>query len=393
MKRTALFLALLLVGITPAVAAPKSVAVKKLTIIATVNAEAMVVTGKTIVTVSNTEGLNSNILLTGMDISGAQLWQKTIDSGVDEIALTSAVDPLGNVWLAGASSVLTSVESATAPIQAENPDGVIAEPVTKLRGDMNQLTLWKLSPLGDLLGTYTLSQSAPALINAISVNASGVSIVGQLLDKPFLISATANGVFGKVISIGTSKTQLGSVVRHSDGSVSVFGSSAETLAGKKLAGVRDGVLIRVSKTGAIASVVRSSAPKANRTWLASDSTLALTGFVKSGKVVETAFTKFTMALAPTWTMRVPSLGTSTVLTAGNTTYGAISSSSAVAGVIGWKPTSASVLLLALDTKGVVSGAYGSSEITEPISLAYSKELGLIGLAKTSAQSVSLFKLP
>ena len=393
MKRTALFLALLLVGITPAVAAPKSVAVKKLTIIATVNAEAMVVTGKTIITVSNTEGLNSNILLTGMDISGAQLWQKTIDSGVDEIALASAVDPLGNVWLAGASSVLTSVESATAPIQAENPDGVIAEPVTKLREDMNQLTLWKISPLGDLLGTYMLSQSAPALINAISVNASGVSIVGQLLDKPFLISATADGVFGKVISIGTSKTQLSALVRHSDGSVSVFGSSAETLAGKKLAGVRDGVLIRVSKTGAIASVVRSSAPKANRTWLASDSTLALTGFVKSGKVVETAFTKFTMAFAPTWTMRVPSLGTSTVLTAGKTTFGAISSSSAVAGVIGWRPTSASVLLLALDTKGVVSGAYGSSEITEPISLAYSKELGLVGLAKTSAQSVSLFKLP
>ena len=393
MKRTALFLALLLVGITPAVAAPKSVAVKKLTIIATVNAEAMVVTGKTIITVSNTEGLNSNILLTGMDISGAQLWQKTIDSGVDEIALASAVDPLGNVWLAGASSVLPSVESATAPVQAENPDGVIAEPVTKLRGDMNQLTLWKLSPLGDLLGTYTLSQSAPALINAISVNASGVSIVGQLLDKPFLISATADGVFGKVILIGTSKTQLSALVRHSDGSVSVFGSSAETLAGKKLAGVRDGVLIRVSKTGAIASVVRSSAPKANRAWLASDSTLALTGFVKSGKVVETAFTKFTMAFAPTWTMRVPSLGTSTVLTAGKTTFGATSSSSAVAGVIGWKPTSASVLLLALDTKGVVSGAYGSSEITEPISLAYSKELGLVGFAKTSAQSVSLFKLP
>ncbi|ASY12503.1 hypothetical protein A1s21155_06110 [Candidatus Planktophila dulcis] len=393
MKRTALFLVLLLVGITPAVAAPKSVAVKKLTIIATVNAEAMVVTGKTIVTVSNTEGLNSNILLTGMDISGAQLWQKTIDSGVDEIALASAVDPLGNVWLAGASSVLTSVESATASVQAENPDGVVAEPVTKLRGDMNQLTLWKLSPLGDLLGTYTLSQSASALINAISVNASGVSIVGQLLDKPFLISATANGVYGKVISIGTSKTQLSAVVRHSDGSVSVFGSSAETLAGKKLAGVRDGVLIRVSKTGAIASVVRSSAPKANRAWLASDSTLALTGFVKSGKVVETAFTKFTMAFAPTWTMRVPSLGTSTVLRAGKTTFGAISSSSAVTGVIGWKPTSASVLLLALDVKGVIAGAYGSSEITEPISLAYSKELGLIGLAKTSAQSVSLFKLP
>jgi hypothetical protein len=393
MKRFALFLALLLVGITPAGAAPKSVAVKKLSIIATVSAEAMVVTGKTIVTVSNTEGVNSNILLTGMDISGTQLWQKTIDSGVDEVALASAVDPLGNVWLAGASSVLAAVESATAPIQAENPDGVIAEPVTKLRADMNLLTLWKVSPLGDLLGTYTLSQSAPALINAISVNANGVSIVGQLLDKPFVLSATSTGVFGKVLSIGTSKTALNTVVRHTDGSVSVFGSSAETLAGKKLAGVRDGVLIRVSKTGAITSVVRSSAPKANRAWLSADSTLALTGFVKSGKIIESAFTKFTMAFAPTWTMRVPSLGTSTVLTSTNTTYGAISSSSAVTGVIGWKPTSASVLLLALSNKGVIAGAYGSSEISEPISLSYSKELGLVGLAKTATQTVALFKLP
>ena len=393
MKRFALFLALLLVGITPAVAAPKSVAVKKLSIIATVSAEAMVVTGKTIVTVSNTDGVNSNILLTGMDISGTQLWQKTIDSGVDEVALASAVDPLGNVWLAGASSVLAAVESATAPIQAENPDGVIAEPVTKLRTDMNLLTLWKVSPLGDLLGTYTLSQSAPALINAISVNANGVSIVGQLMDKPFVVSATSTGAFGKVISVGTSKTALNTVVRHTDGSVSVFGSSAETLAGKKLAGVRDGVLIRVSKTGAIASVVRSSAPKANRAWLSADSTLALTGFVKSGKIIESAFTKFTMAFAPTWTMRIPSLGTSTVLTSTNTTYGAISSSSAVTGVIGWKPTSASVLLLALSNKGVIAGAYGSSEISEPISLSYSKELGLVGLAKTATQTVALFKLP
>jgi hypothetical protein len=393
MKRFALFLALLLVGITPAVAAPKSVAVKKLSIIATVSAEAMVVTGKTIVTVSNTDGVNSNILLTGMDISGTQLWQKTIDSGIDEVALASAVDPLGNVWLAGASSVQVAVESATAPIQAENPDGVIAEPVTKLRADMNLLTLWKVSPLGDLLGTYTLSQSAPALINAISVNANGVSIVGQLLDKPFVLSATSTGVFGKVLPIGTSKTALNTVVRHTDGSVSVFGSSAETLAGKKLAGVRDGVLIRVSKMGAITSVVRSSAPKANRAWLSADSTLALTGFVKSGKIIETAFTKFTMAFAPTWTMRVPSLGTSTVLTSANTTYGAISSSSAVTGVLGWKPTSASVLLLALSNKGVIAGAYGSSEISEPISLSYSKELGLVGLAKTATQTVALFTLP
>lgn len=392
MKRIALLLILLIAATPSAVGAPKSVVVKKLTIIATVNAESIVASGKTLVTVSNSDGLNANILLTGVDISGAQLWQKTIDSGSDEVALASASDSAGNIWLAGASSLLPSTESATAPIQAENPDGVIVEPVTKLRGDMNLLTLWKLSPLGDLLGTYTLAQSAPTLINAISVNSSGISIVGQLEDKNFLVSANSMGVFGKVISIGTSKTQFNAVVRNNDGTVSVFGSSAEALAGKKLAGTRDGVLIKVSKAGSIATVVRSSAPKAQRSWLASDPSLALTGSVKTGKTIETAFTKFSSAFAPTWTLRVPSLGNSVITASGSSTYGAFSSIAAVSGVTGWKPTTPSVLLLVLDGKGVITSAYGSSEISDPIALLNSKDLGVVGIAKTSTQTVSLFKL-
>lgn len=394
MKRAALFLALLILGTSTAVAAPKSIAVKKLTIITNLSsAEALLVSGKTLITVANSDGLNSNILLTGMDISGAQLWQKTIDSGVDEVALTSTVDSSGNIWLAGASSAIVASESATVQLPAENPDGVIVEPVSRIRGDMNLVTLWKVSSTGDLLGTYTSQQSAPALINAISVNTSGISIVGRLLDKPFLISANSAGTFGKMISIGTSKTALNAVVRNSDGTVSLFGSSAEALAGKKLAGLRDGVLIKVSKTGAIATVVRSSAPKADRAWLAADSSLALTGYVKSGKVAESAFTKFTSAFAPTWTLRTPSTGSSLILSAGKATYGALGSNSAVAGVSGWRPTAPSVLLLALDSKGVLTSAFGSSEISEPISLVYSKELGLVGLAKNSSQGTSLFKLP
>jgi hypothetical protein len=257
---------------------------------------------------------------------------------------------------------------------------------------MSLVTLWKVSPMGDLLNTYTLAQSTPALINAISATNSGISVVGQLMDKPFALSATSTGVFGKVFSIGTSKTQFNAVVRHSDGTLSIFGSSSESLAGKKLAGVRDGILIKVSKAGAVASLVRSSAPKADRSWLVADSTLALTGSVKTGRIMESAFTKFTTAFAPTWTLRLPSLGSSAVISAGNSTYGAISSNSAVTGVAGWKPTSSSVLLLAFDSKGVVTGAYGSSEISEPISLAYSKELGLIGFGKAANQSVALFKL-
>ena len=393
MRRIAIFLVLLLVGTTPAVAAPKSVALKKLTIVANVaGAEKLVVSGKTLVTVSSSDGPNTNILLTGMDIKGVQLWQRTIDSGADEVALATAVDPLGNIWLAGAASSITAPESATAVIQAENPDGVVAEPTTKLRSDLSVLTLWKVSALGELLATYSSAQLSPPLINAISVNSSGVSVVGQLQDKPFLLSANNAGTFGKLISIGTAKTQLNAVLRHGDGSISLFGSSAETLGGKKLAGVRDGVLIKVSKTGAIASVVRSSAPKADRSWLAADSTLALTGYVKSGKVIESAFTKFTTAFAPTWTLRVPSTGSSLVQSAGSTTYGALQSNSLVSGVTGWRPTAPSLLLLSFDAKGVVTSASGSTELTEALSLAYSKDVGIVGLARTSAQSVAIFTI-
>ena len=125
MRRIAIFLALLLVGITPAVAAPKSVALKKLTIVATVpSAEKLVVSGKTIVTVGNSDGPNTNILVTGMDIKGVQLWQKTIDSGVDEVALATAVDPLGNIWVAGAASSIAAPESATAVINGSVPKRV-----------------------------------------------------------------------------------------------------------------------------------------------------------------------------------------------------------------------------------------------------------------------------
>ena len=393
MRRIAIFLALLLVGITPAVAAPKSVALKKLTIVATVaGAEKLVVSGKTIVTVGNSDGLNTNILVTGMDIKGVQLWQKTIDSGVDEVALATALDPLGNIWVAGAASSIAAPESATAVIQAENPDGVVAEPTTKLRGDLNVLTLWKVSPLGEVIATYAAAQQSPPLINAMSVNSSGISLVGQLQDKPFLLSANNTGTFGKLISFGTAKTQLNAVVRHGDGSISVFGSSSETLGGKKLAGVRDGVLIKVAKTGAIASVVRSSAPKADRAWISADSTLALTGYVKSGKVIESAFTKFTTAFAPTWTLRLPSTGSSLVLSAGNTTYGVIQSNSVVSGVTGWRPTAPALLLLSFDAKGVMTSASGSTDLTDALSLAYSKDLGLVGLAKTSAQSVAIFTI-
>ena len=379
-------------------AATKSVAIKKVDVLTTApGAEGLLISGKTLITYVNTGGVNSNVVLTGLDPNGTQLWQKTIDSGADEIALAGAVDSSGNLWLAGASAQVVAAETTTVQLPPDNPDGVVAEPVTKLRSDMSLLTIWKLSPTGDLLATYSLTQLTPALISAISANASGVSLVGRLADKPFALSMSSTGAFGKLITIGTSKTQLSAVVRSADSSMSVFGSSSETLGGKKNVGIRDGILIKINKAGAVTSVVRSSAPKADRSWNYSDASLALTGYVKTGKKIESAITKFTAAFAPTWTIRIPSSGASIVATSGALTYAALTyaalgSNSVVTGVSGWKPTTTQLLLLAFDSKGVITGAYGTSELSNPLALAYSKEIGIYGLAQGANGSVSIFHI-
>ncbi|MSX60331.1 MAG: hypothetical protein F2768_03250, partial [Actinobacteria bacterium] len=366
MKRVAVLLIVLL-GITASAdAAPKTISVKKLLVVAPApGAEGLVISGKTLVTYSNTSGINSNVVVTGLDSNGATLWQKTIDSGADEIALAASVDSNGDIWLAGDSAALTPSDTATTQLPPDNPDGVIVEPQSSIRNDMNQLTVWKVSPIGELIATYTLTQKTPPLVNAISINASGASIVGQIADKPYVISVSATGTFGKLINVGTSKTQLNAVIRNSDGSASVFGSSSETLGGKKNAGIRDGVLLKINKAGAITSVVRSSASKAVRSWNSSDPSLVLTGSIKTGKKNESAFTKFTSAFVPSWTIRIPSNGISLVTSAGGITYGVMGSNTVIPGISGWKPTSTQLLLLILDGKGLVTSAYGATELSFP----------------------------
>ena len=371
----------------------KQVTVKKLDLVTSAkDLEGLVVIGKTLITYSNSGGSNSNIVVTGLDATGVQLWQKVIDSGGDEVALAAAADTAGNLWISGASAPLPAISTGPTPTPADNPDGVLVEPSSPLRSDMNLLTLWKVSEQGELLATYSIAESTPPLINGISVNASGISVVGLLAEKSFLISASPLGAFGKLITVGTAKTQINSVVRNGDGSINLFGSSAETLGGKKVVGIRDGVLIKVNKSGNVVTVVRSSAPKGDRSWINADSSLALTGYVKTGKAIESAFTKFTNAFAPTWTIRFPSNGSSAVLSASGTTYAAIGSNSAVSGVNGWKPPANQLLLLALDSKGGITAAYGATELAEPISLSYSKEMGLYGLGKASDGTLSIFHL-
>ena len=392
MKFLAVFIAALLTFSTPAEAAQKRVAVKKIEKIATLpTAELLLASGSSIITVGNIESATSDISLSALNSDGTPSWSLNLDSGLDEIAMAATPDSAGNIWLAGFSATTVVEETTTPTVVAENPDSVLVEPSQPTRSDLNRLTLWKVTSNGQLEASYYSSENLPGIINSISVSKSGLSILGQYNQRSFIQVMSLSGSFGALAYIGTSKTSLNAIVRNSDGSSSVFGYSTETLGGKKLAAKQDGVLIKVSKSGSLTSVVRSSAIKAERSWLSADSNFLLSGYVKVGKKIESAITKFTPTFAPTWTLRVPSAGESLAITAGKTSVAAINSSASVTSLIGWKPTKPSLLLLAFDSKGLITAAKGSADLGAPLALTYSKELGVFGLAKASDGAVTLFK--
>ena len=392
-KRLALLVTISLVFTPLAHGAPKKVALKKISIIADAPAAEMLLASKTsIITIATVDSKTTDIALQSNDVNGAVIWQKVIDSGVDEVAMASAVDNAGNIWLAGYSSRPPAAIIETNTVLAENPDLVVVEQLIPLRGDLSVLTLWKIAATGEVLTTYTYQQESPGLINAISVNNSGISIAGAVSEKSFLQNMSAAGAFSTPITVGSGKTTINAVVRNSDGSSSLFGSSTETLGGKKLAGIRDGFLMKVSKSGAVSSVVRSSAANGDRAWLSADSNFLLSGSVKVGKVTESAITKFTSTFSPTWTIRFPSTGQSRAVSAAGMSYAAIGSRSEISTISGWKPTTGQLLVIGLDAKGVVTSAFGSSELGNPIALAYSKELGIIGLAPKTDQRTAIFRI-
>ena len=397
MKRSksvvAIIVAVFLLSSSTSFAAPKKITLQTGSVLpAPIGAESFLQSGKNAVFLSNTVNQTLDISLQAIDITGAIAWERIIDSGNNEVATAFALDSLGNFWIAGNSAPLLMVESSTPIVGADNPDGVSLEDISEIRADLNQLTIWNVSPTGELLATYIYPMVKVPTVSAISATTSGISIVGSMDSKPFLMNMSDTGTFSKVISIGTAKTTINSLVRQSDGSSFLFGSSTETLGGKKVVGKRDGVLIKLSKSGAITTVVRSSANGAVRSWNSATPGNLLSGHVIAGKTTEVAITKFSSNFAPSWTARYPGTGPSIVVSSGANSYLAFTTRSAIPGINLWKPTTPSLLVLTFDGKGVVKAAHAFPGLVTPINLQFSRERGVIGLASSSDGAISIFTL-
>ena len=152
--------------------------------------------GKISISLNNFQSSTSDIVITAVDLNKQTVWMRTIDSGADEVGMAVTSDSSGNFWIAGAASALLHTESATTTNGADNPDGVVVDSPSVIRPDMTAISLWKISPGGEVIATYQLEVGGVPLVNSLSVASTGVSAVGSISDKSFLITSTLTGQFG-----------------------------------------------------------------------------------------------------------------------------------------------------------------------------------------------------
>lgn len=382
MKRfTSVVIAALLFSAQPADAAPKSVAASEITKVAPIaEHEGAAITAQGITLFANTE---KKVTVTSLDFAGAQKWQLVVEGAPDQIAMAATSDKEGNIWLAGLTSAVGIDETQNGTSNPVNVDGVVVEQVPALRSELNCLTLWKISSTGSLIGTYSESATSPLLITAISHSTSGITILGDRGAGAVLVTVTLNGKFSTSKTIGTAKSAFTSIIRNNDGSAQIYGSSSESLGGKKLVGLRDGILAKVNKSGALTSVVRSSANRATRSWQSVTSTYFTVGDVKVSGKNESAFTKFNSSFTPTWTLRLPSQGAQlAAIGANGGHYALFNSTSTIPGVTGWKPSAASQIILRFDSKGAITQALKSFQVKKATTMAFVAGVGLVVLSQT-----------
>ena len=376
----------------------------------------MVIRGKTIYVIGTGTGVAiTDGFVQALDSSGAVQWSLQLDNGSNVIATAATFDASGNIWVIGsAQTPLASPVASPTPSFSPtptlspsmspsptpsstpavlNPDGVKVDAVIPMRRGLTSLELWKISPSGVLLASYAKEISSSFLIrNAIFANNS-INMVGIIATPAghagLFIQSDLNGTFGKPILVGKSDTELNALSKRSDGSLLLLGSSSETIAKQANRGVKDGIVVAVTPAGKISLAVRSFNTATTRSWQSSTNSLFLGGDALSTGKKEAVVTKFSSTLIPTWTARFTS--SSPALTADSSTshFLLITSAQVIAGVKGWKPSKESALVVGLDSKGALNGAYGALAVSVPIAIGYSRDLGLVLLGLGPA-GVSIF---
>lgn len=132
------------------------------------------------------------------DFTGKKSWELHLGGVADEIAASGVVDKAGNLWVAGSQNSPATSNLPNVDTQSINVDTVSVTPIFTPSGSLSQLAIWKISPTGQLLATYSIESGALIVPIVITASVTGFQINGTLNDQYFTSTIDLNGTFGKI---------------------------------------------------------------------------------------------------------------------------------------------------------------------------------------------------
>lgn len=204
----------------------------------------------------------------------------------------------------------TATPAVTKNVPLVNPDNVIPGKSQPLRGDIKNLFTIRMDSSGELLNVFNPKSEGGFIPTSIATRSNNSFIVGNKVNsenrsRGALYILRADGSSDS-FTYGSKQTTLNRVLISSANTLTVVGSSADTLADRAVVGRVDGVVLTISQsTGALTKVLRSSGKGATRSWDFASGNLLLSGTSRSASAREGVVTSFTSKAVVSWTIRYP----------------------------------------------------------------------------------------
>lgn len=201
-----------------------------------------------------------------------------------------------------------STKSPDRSIPLVNPDNVTPRTELPLREDLSNLFFVRLDLNGKLSSVINYKNSSLFVPNSIvSINndnfLSGNEQVSEIGQRGALYKFS-NGSFAESYSYGKSRTIFSKAIVNTSKTITIIGSSSETIASRTAVGPSDGIILTISSvTGKVTKIVRSSAPGASRSWTSASGNLLVSGPSQTKSLKESVITSFTAKGNVSWTSK------------------------------------------------------------------------------------------
>ena len=202
----------------------------------------------------------------------------------------------------------TNTPSKSVPLA--NPDNVTPVANNPFRKDIANIFLIRVDVNGKLESIFNVANTRGLIPNSIATIGDVIFLSGNELgetgkSRGGLLKFALDGTTSSY-TFGASQTTFNRLISRTSKTLSIIGSSAETILDRKVVGKRDGIILDISPaTGAITKILRSSGKGASRSWESANGNLLVAGTSRVGSLQEGVVTAFTAKGAVSWTLRFP----------------------------------------------------------------------------------------